>query len=66
MEKCSGGKSLLDNCPGGNFMKHNFTGGGGGGVIVRETNTWGVVALRGNFIGDDCPEGSYPVAIISG
>lgn len=31
MEKCSGGKSLLDNCPGGNFMKHNFTGGGGGG-----------------------------------
>ena len=30
MEKCPGGKSLLDNCPGGNFMKHNFTGGGGG------------------------------------
>ena len=49
MEKCPGGKSLLDNCPGGTFMKHNFTGGvGGGGLIVQRG------LLRGN-----CPRGKY-------
>ena len=47
MEKCSGGKSLLDNCPGGNFMKHNFTGGGGGVIVQRGL-------LRGN-----CPRNKY-------